>query len=145
MANAQCSELLAVRCEEVVGSDDQCACVQLGQACKDIIEVALAACTQNMELQTEAGSARAGTGGLTRSPMTVTEGSSWCSSSNRFGATSMFKLVTPVRLPLGWLRLATSPTLTGSAPIPNTIGMLAVAPFAASAEAVPPAATSTAT
>ena len=77
--------------------------------------------------------------------MTVTEGSSSCISSSRFGATSTFRLVTPVTLPPGRLRQATSPRSTGSPPIPKTIGIVAVAAFAASAEAVPPAATSTAT
>src|SRR5262249_34405341 len=80
-----------------------------------------------------------------RRAMMVAEGSSSCSNSSLFGATPMFRFVTPVTLPPGRLRLATSPTSTGSAPIPKTIGMLAVAAFAVSAEAVPPAATSTET
>src|SRR5262249_19214028 len=41
----------------------------------------------------------------------------------------------PVRLPPGRFRLATSPTLTGSTPTPKTIGMVAVAALAATAEA----------
>ena len=44
------------------------------------------------------------------------------SSSSRFGPSSAFKLVTPVTLPPGRLRLATSPVSTGSAPISKTIG-----------------------
>ncbi len=39
--------------------------------------------------------------GALHGAMLVTDGSSSCSSSSRFGATSMFKLVTPVTLPPG--------------------------------------------
>src|SRR5262245_39224501 len=45
----------------------------------------------------------------------------------------MFKLVTPVTLPPGRLRLATSPNSTESAPPSNTIGIVVVAALAASA------------
>ena len=41
----------------------------------------------------------------------------------------MVKNVTPVKLPLGRLRLATRSDLTGSAPIVNTIGTVVVAAF----------------
>ena len=34
--------------------------------------------------------------------------------------------LTPVRLPPGWLRLATSPCLTGSPDVMKTIGMVVV-------------------
>src|SRR5205823_1645197 len=44
-----------------------------------------------------------------------------------FGPISTFKLVTPVRLPPGRFRLATSPTLTGSTDTPKAIGIVAVA------------------
>ena len=56
--------------------------------------------------------------------------------SSRFGAISLFNWVTPVTLPPGRLRLATSPILTGSEPASKTIGMVAVAAFAASAARV---------
>src|SRR6516165_1203650 len=91
------------------------------------------------------GSERAGTAGLTRRPTLVTEGSSSCISSNLFGNTSTFRVVTPVTCAPGRLRLATSRALTGSAPDTKTIGTLAVTDFAASAVAIPPAATITAT
>src|SRR5262245_38369199 len=54
-------------------------------------------------------------------------------------------LDTPVRLPPGWVRLTTSPTSTGSTATAKTIGMVAVAALAATAEGLPPAATITAT
>jgi hypothetical protein len=42
-------------------------------------------------------------------------------------------MLMPVALPPGRLRLAASPCLTGSSPTRNTIGIVAVAAFAASA------------
>src|SRR4029077_2375077 len=44
------------------------------------------------------------------------------SSSKRFEESTPEKLVTPVRLPPGWLRLATRPSVTGSPLIRKTIG-----------------------
>src|SRR5262245_60526232 len=55
------------------------------------------------------------------------------------------KKVTPVTLPLGRLRLLTSPGATGSPPIANTIGIDVVAAFAASPAGVPLMAAITAT
>src|SRR5262249_54007749 len=52
-----------------------------------------------------AGSAREGTAGLTKRAMLVAEGRSSCSNCSRFGTTSRFRLVTPVTLPPGRLRL----------------------------------------
>ena len=63
----------------------------------------------------------------------VAVGTNSCSSSSRFGPTSTFNAVTPVRLPPGRLRLATRPTWTGSTPVVKTIGIVVVAAFAASA------------
>ena len=64
-------------------------------------------------------------------------------SSSRFGPISTFKLCTPVTLPPGRFRLDTSPASTGSTAVAKTIGIVAVAAFAASAEAAPPPATIT--
>src|SRR5437762_13866679 len=47
-------------------------------------------------------------------------------------------MLTPVRLPPGRERLATRPSSTGSVPRTKAIGMVAVAAFAAWAEAGPP-------
>jgi exodeoxyribonuclease V alpha subunit len=63
-------------------------------------------------------------------------GISSCSSCSRFGPISTFKVVIPVTLPPGRFRLATSPTAIGSTDTPKTIGIVAVAAFAASAEAL---------
>ena len=62
------------------------------------------------------GSRRLGLVGLTSTAMMVAVGTSSCSSSSRFGPSSTSKTVTPVRLPPGRFRLATSPSSTGSLP-----------------------------
>src|SRR5258705_12978629 len=53
--------------------------------------------------------------------------------------------VTPVMLPLGRLRLSTRPASTASPPRVQTIGIVAVAAFAASPDGSPPTAAITAT
>jgi hypothetical protein len=68
--------------------------------------------------------------------MVLALGTTSCSSSSRFDATTVFKDVMPVTLPPGRLKLATRPTAMGSTPVLKTIGMVVVAALAASAEAV---------
>src|SRR5262249_44189807 len=76
---------------------------------------------------------RAASASQPRSATTLAVGSSSCSNSSRFGATSTYLLVTPVRLPPGRLRLATRPVRIGSIPPSKTIGMVVVTAFAATA------------
>src|SRR6266436_10005793 len=57
-------------------------------------------------------------------------------TTNMFGFDLRQGQVTPVRLPPGRFRLATSPTSTGLDPKENTIGIVAVATLAASAPGV---------
>ena len=64
-------------------------------------------------------------------------------NSRRLRETSTLRLVTPVRLPPGRDRLLTMPSATGSPPISKTIGIVAVADFAANATSAPPGATIT--
>jgi len=68
--------------------------------------------------------------------MTCAVGRSSCSNSSIFGVTSWTSWVAPVMLPPGRLRLATRPSWIGSEPISNTIGMVVVAAFAATAAGV---------
>jgi len=89
------------------------------------------------------GSASAGPVGSTSTAKSVAVGSNACSTSNRFGTISTFKLVTPVRFPPGRFRLSTNPTLIGSTATANTIGIVVVAALAATAPGVPLAATIT--
>src|SRR5215471_14060455 len=67
--------------------------------------------------------------GLIRSAIVVAAGRSSRSSSSRFGPSSTFKMLTPVRLPPGRFRLAISPSSIGSNPAVKTIGIVAVAAF----------------
>ena len=136
-------------------ADHERACSQLGQGCKDRIEIAIGARIQDMEFQPE------GTGRrlqslherLSKSAGRVDEHGNGGRRRQQFVQQLQpllplrlrFKLVTPVRLPPGRFRLATSPILTGSAATAKTIGMVAVAALAAIAEGVPPPATITAT
>ena len=67
--------------------------------------------------------------------ITSAAGTSSRSSSSRFGSSSPSNAVTPVRLPLGRLRLVTIPSLIGSPPIWKTMGIVVVAFLAARAAA----------
>ncbi len=66
-------------------------------------------------------------------------------NSRRLPETSTLRLETPVRLPPGRDMLSTTPRLTGSPPISNTVVIVDVAAFAASATGAPPGATMTST
>jgi hypothetical protein len=65
--------------------------------------------------------------------------------SRRFPSIWLTKKFIPVALPPGRLRLATSPNLTGSSLLVNTIGIVAVACLAANADPMPPVAAMTLT
>src|SRR5262245_27452633 len=82
-------------------------------------------------------SALVGLVGLTSRAMLVAVGTSSRSTSSCFGASSTVRVATPVRLPPGRLRLATSPSATGSPAVTKTIGIVVVAAFAANAWGVP--------
>src|SRR5262249_43475255 len=83
--------------------------------------------------------------GLTSTAIREALGSLSRSSSRRFAVNSVLRRLMPVRLPPGRARLATRPCLTGSSDTPNTMGIVVVAPLAASAVAKPAAVTITAT
>jgi hypothetical protein len=72
-------------------------------------------------------------------------GTSSCKSSSYLGPNSLANQLTPVTFPPGRLRLVTRPTLTGSAPLVKTMGIVAVAALAANAELLPPTAAMTST
>jgi hypothetical protein len=69
----------------------------------------------------------------------VEPGTSSRSSSTRFGTSTLPKLVMPVILPPGRLKLSTMPSLTGSSPMPKTMGVVEVAALAARATGALPA------
>ena len=66
-------------------------------------------------------------------------------STSRFGTNSALKKLIPVKLLPGRARLVTRPSLTGSSLTRKTMGTVVVAALAAQTDAVPPAATITAT
>src|SRR5262249_28664998 len=74
--------------------------------------------------------------GSTIAAMRTAPGTNWSNKSSCFAPTSLARKVTPVALPPGRLRLATSPSLTGSPPLAKTTGNAVVAALAAIAEAV---------
>lgn len=82
---------------------------------------------------------------MTSRAIMVAVGSNSCSSSRRFASVSALNVVTPVALPPGRFRLATSPAATGSVPVANTIGIFVVAALAANAPRVVPSAVITVT
>src|SRR5215475_6919572 len=71
--------------------------------------------------------------------MSGTPGTSSCSKLSRFCSISGVAMYEPVAFPPGRFRLSTKPALTGS-PVTNTIGIVEVACFAATAEGGPPVA-----
>src|SRR5262245_39206528 len=73
-----------------------------------------------------------GASGLTSTAIVVAVGTSWHSSSSRFVPNMPARKITPVTLPPGRLRLATRPSMIGSLPVTNTIGIVVVAALAAS-------------
>ena len=77
--------------------------------------------------------------------MRAIPGTSSRRSSSRFAVNSAMKKLIPVMLPPGRARLATRPSLTGSALTVKTMGIVVVAALAANAEAGEPPATITAT
>ena len=74
--------------------------------------------------------------GLINTAIRTAPGTNSRRSPSRFAARSAAKKLTPVRLPPGRARLATSPSLTGSLPVLKTIVIVPVAALATSAEGV---------
>jgi hypothetical protein len=64
--------------------------------------------------------------GLNSTAIDAAAGIASCSSPKRFSESSAVKMFTPVALPPGRARLATSPTFTGSLPTLNTMGIVVV-------------------
>src|SRR6516225_3373722 len=85
------------------------------------------------------------TRGSVRYAIVVAEGAISRNSPSRLPVSSEERVVTPVILPLGRFRLATSPHLIGSLAIEKTIGIVEVAFFAAKIVGAESSATITAT
>ena len=111
-----------------------------------LIKVSFGAGIQDMELQSE-GSSRclqplrvglgeSGIGRVDEQGYNARRGNQLVQQLQPFRRYPTFALVTPVTLPPGRLRLATSPSRTGSEAISKTIGMVVAAAFAAIAAGV---------
>ena len=72
-------------------------------------------------------------------PIMPAFGTNSCSSSNFFGSNAVVNRLTPVALPPGRLKLATTPSWTGSPAETKTIGIVVVAAFVARTLGVLPA------
>ena len=142
MAGRQRGQAFPIRGQERAGADKQRAGPALDKGCKGGLDFAVAADIKNDELLPDrlrrglhVFSLRLGrrVPGLTSMPIVVALGTSWRSSSSRFAPNTAAKKLTPVTLPPGRFMLATRPSLTGSPPLTNTIGIVEVAALAASA------------
>src|SRR5262249_40290913 len=76
--------------------------------------------------------------GIDHQPIVVAFGANSCSISSCFAANELERLVSPVMLLPGLLRLPTRPNSTGSDPTMKTTGILGVSFFKTKAAAVPP-------
>jgi hypothetical protein len=74
--------------------------------------------------------------GFTRNPIKCACGTASCMASSCFATSALNKMLTPVMLWPGRLKLATRSNLTGSPPIKKTTGIVMLAALAESAEAL---------
>ena len=125
MAYGERGDLTTPAKQERVGTDNEPVCPDFDQGCERRINVAFGACLDDVDLQSECAARclrvlRGGLGNL-RQPRLRGDHS-------------------PVALPPGRLRLATSPSATGLDAVEKMIGIVVVAALAASADGVPAAA-----
>ena len=156
MAGCQRSKLHAPCSEEGVRADEKRVGPFAGKRRESRIDLPAGADVEGLDLQSHRASRRfhllpvrlraRRIGGIDEARQRGScRGTSSRRSSSRFGTSSPMTRLTPVRLPPGRERLATSPSLTGSSGTVNTIGMVVVAALAARAGAVPPCARMTVT
>ena len=146
MADRQRGELFGPAREECTAANHEPARSQLDQLCEDSIEVTFGAGIQDMQLQPEGTSRRlhllsvglgkSGFGWVDEERHDARRGNQLVQQLQQLWRYLHVRLVTPVTLPPGRLRLATRPSRTGSEPSSKTIGMVVVAAFAASAAGV---------
>jgi hypothetical protein len=137
MACPQPDKLIVSSPEELIGGHHYRLDPLLGEARKGGIDIRLAARILYYQPQPKRERRGLRVLGLDSEVGFVALGTSSRSNSNRFAARVVTRKDTPVILPPGRLRLETRPSSTGSAPVANTIGMLAVAALAATASAGP--------
>jgi hypothetical protein len=137
----QQSEIFHVIHEQSITGDHESGRSDRLYSGKCLIKIVFGACVYNVEIHAKNAGSRlqiprcdwaATLVGLTGTAISVAAGKKSCNGCNLFGKISELKTVASVILPPGRLRLATTPDFTGSAPMLKTIGMVAVAAFAAS-------------
>ena len=143
MAERERGKLFTPAREICIGADHEPARPQLDQLCEDSIEVTFGAGIQDMEFQPEGTSRRlhllcvgfgkSGIGWVDEQGYDASRRDQLVQQLQPLWRDLHIVWVTPVTLPPGRLRLATRPSLTGSATVSKTIGMVVVAAFAASA------------
>jgi hypothetical protein len=141
MTCRQCHDLITPTEEEWVGADEESIAMPPAERPEGDVDLALRAGLRYMKvhpfLTAASRTSRVigavfGLVGFTSSSITPARGISSETSSSRFGCSSTRRKLTPVRLPLGRPRLPTSLVATGSPPLIKTIGIVALADFAAS-------------
>lgn len=148
MTLRQRGNLLAPSQQVRVASDDENDGPLVDGVRQYLLDFVLRTCAENGDLQCEAasrGCASPGLFGFTSKAILAAVGMSSCSSSSRFGSSSVWDVVIRVALPPGRLRLATNPVTTESTAVVKTMGMVRVAASAARTATTLPPATITAT
>src|SRR5215472_11925591 len=146
MPGCERHELPALTEEEDSAGDEQPARARLHDLCEGGMEFTLVGGVRHQDLLSD------GTGRFFRSrdwlstsapfgsrntAMIDALGTNSCSIPSNLASNGLTEKTTPGILPLGRLMLATRPTLTGSAPMTNTIGVVAVAALPACAAGTP--------
>src|SRR5438477_2306662 len=151
MTLGQCHELVALSGEEGVRLNDQRASMQFGESGKGAFDFDVTEGLENGKhrpfcvggvLHVPDRPLGIGIGWLTSKTIDLLSGTSSEINSRRFAVSSLLSKLTPVRLPPGRDRLATSPSPTGSA-LTKAMGIVEVARLAANAGGAPPPVTIT--
>ena len=154
MAGRQRDKLIAPAGEKHIAVDEQRAGALSNKGREDRVEIAFSDRSQDKNLHSDGAScilhgcaSRAALAlfGFTSRAMVLAPGTTSCKSPSCFAASPLFMAPTPVMLPPGRLRLATTPVWTGSAPDMNTIGIAVVAALAARVAAILPSVAMTVT
>src|SRR5262249_3676247 len=146
MPGCERHELPALTEEEYTGVDEQPARARLHDLCEGGMEFTLVGGVHHQDLPSD-GTGRilqvsrpaltSGPFGSRNTARIDASGTNAWSLPSTLACNGPTEKTTPVILPPGRLMLATSPTLTGSAPMTNTIGVVAVAALPACAAGTP--------
>src|SRR5262249_47826471 len=140
-ARRQSGKLHGAADEECIAADEEGIWALALKGGEGRIDLADSRGVENLKLQPDGGAASCtirnwdsvdeALAGLRSTATRTALGTKSCRSRGRFAASPALKKLIPVTLPPGRARLATRPSLTGSSPMPKTIGVVAVAALAA--------------